>query len=109
MGCKEDKFYNAQQVCGAPQVYKKSERSMKFVSEVFEFCKNKDLITDSILTHNVFTEFKEHRHDQSILTNVAIKNEIIIYRDPSQFGNQFVNEYKNSNYPQIFNLHRGNL
>jgi hypothetical protein len=108
MGCTEQKYYNSQQVCGAPQIYKKSNRSVSFVREVFEFCKIEKLITDIPSTNN-FAEFKEHRHDQSILTNVAIKNEITIYRDPSQYGNSFMDQYKNSPYPQIFNLHRGNI
>lgn len=91
-----------------PHNYKKSNRSVSFVREVLKFCKVDKLITD-IPSINNFAEFKEHRHDQSILTNVAIKNNITIYRDPSQYGNSFINEYKNSTYPQIFNLHRGNL
>lgn len=109
MDCKGDKFYNSQQVCGAPQVYRKTKNSISFVSEIFEFCKNEHLLTDTNSIKNNFIEFKEHRHDQSILTNLAIKKDIVIYRDPSQYGNNFVNEYKNSNYPQIFNLHRGNI
>jgi hypothetical protein len=108
MNCNEEKYHNAQQVCGAPQLYKKSNRSISFVKEVFEFCKNEKIITDSLYLKN-FVEFKEHRHDQSILTNIAIKNNVVIYRDPSQYGNDFLNQYSNSTYPQIFNLHRGNI
>jgi len=109
MDCTSEKYYNSQQVCGAPQVYKKTDKSIKFVQEWLYFCKNINAITDIQSQKQNFKEFKEHRHDQSILTNLAIKNDISIYRDPSQYGNDFINEYKNSKYPQIFNLHRGNL
>ena len=44
-----------------------------------------------------------------LLINIAIKNNVVIYRDPSQYGNDFLNQYSNSTYPQIFNLHRGNI
>ena len=108
MNCNDEKYYNSQQVCGAPQLYKKDNKSLSFVNQVFEYCKIEKAVTDSPSVTN-FSEFKEHRHDQSILTNIAIKNNITIYRDPSQYGNSFINEYKNSIYPQIFNLHRGNL
>jgi len=85
-----------EQVCGAPQVYKKTINSVNFVKQVLESCERYEAISD-------FGNPK-HRHDQSILSILAYKNNIEIYRDPSQWGNKFPRI--NSNYPQIFNLHR---
>ena len=85
-----------EQVCGAPQVYKKTINSINFVNQVLESCENYQAISD--------LGDPKHRHDQSILSILAYRNNIEIYRDPSQWGNRFPRI--NSNYPQIFNLHR---
>jgi hypothetical protein len=108
MSCNEEKFLESEQICGTYQVYKKTENSLNFVKDWLHFCKNEDIITDNkINKQNELSCFIDHRHDQSILTNLGIKNNIEIYRDPSQWGNQY--NKNNSKYPQIFNLHRGNI
>jgi hypothetical protein len=106
MGCDSDLFYNKEQVCGAPQLYTKTENSVDFLKQVLHFCKS-SAILDPLDYSKEEKDFIQHRHDQSILTNLAIKHKIEIFRDPSQFGNNF--SRTNSNYPQIFNLHRGNI
>jgi len=90
---------NLEQVCGAPQLYTKTEKSLSFVRELLNLCENYEAIND-------FGDIK-HRHDQSILSILAANKEIEIYRDPSQWGNEYPRA--NSTYPQIFNLHRGNI
>jgi hypothetical protein len=97
-GCNAE-IKEKEQVCGAPQVYKKTINSINFVKQVLESCKN----------HQAISDFGSptHRHDQSILSILAYQKEIEIYRDPSQWGNNF--QRANSTYPQIFNLHRGKL
>ena len=52
--------------------------------------------------------FKEHRHDQSVLSILAIKNEIQLHRDPSQYGMYWINDtkWKDSNYGTVLRLHR---
>ena len=98
MGC-DDKILELEQVCGAPQVYKRCEESLIFLQNLVSHCKNYDLIND-------FGD-NNHRHDQSILSIMAHQINLEIYRDPSQWGNNYPRQ--NSMYPQIFNLHRGNL
>ena len=79
MNCNNEKYHNSQQVCGAPQLYKKSNRSLNFVSEVLQFCKIEKAITDSNYTNNC-SNFKEHRHDQSILANMIAKYGLTTWR-----------------------------
>lgn len=98
VGC-EPKYYEMEQVCGAPQLYTKTEDSVNFVKEILSYCEIYEAINDFGLPN--------HRHDQSILSILAAKNNIEIFRDPSQWGNQ--HPRTNSKYPQIFNLHRGIL
>jgi len=88
-----------EQVCGAPQVYKKTNNTLNFVRQMLKSCKDYQAISD-------FGD-PNHRHDQSILSILAHQRGLEIYRDPSQWGNLFHRE--NSKYPQIFNLHRKKL
>ena len=106
MQCEEEKFLNKEQVCGAPQLYTKTKNSINFMQELLKYCKQ-SIIIDPIDKSKEKEYFIEHRHDQSILTNLALKKEIEIFRDPSQFGNNFPRA--NSTYPQVFNLHRGSF
>ena len=98
MGCSEQ-ILELEQVCGAPQVYKRCEKSILFLKNLLSHCENCDLISD-------FGN-EEHRHDQSILSILAHQNNLEVHRDPSQWGNNYPRE--NSKYSQIFNLHRGKL
>lgn len=93
------KYYELEQVCGAPQLYTKTENSINFVKELLSFCEIYDAIYDF--------DMLNHRHDQSILSILSARNDIEIFRDPSQWGNEHPRQ--NSKYPQIFNLHRGNI
>ncbi len=107
MDSDKQSIHDHDQACGGYQVYCKTPESVKFIDEYLNSCENETLITDtpSILARE-YTEFKEHRHDQSILTLLAINYSIQFHRDPSQFGNSFISEYPNDRYPQIFNTHR---
>ena len=56
-----------------------------------------------------FMEFKDHRHDQSVLTILSVKYNFELFRDPTQFGNDFKDQFNNSPYDQLFNHHRGKI
>ena len=126
MGCDNDHFYYKDQINAALQLYKNNINSIKFLNEYLEFCKNYDIISDNVskIKPN-FISFVEHRHDQSILTNLAIKYNFKVFRNPTQFGNHFLDDafisdntmytygfkkfkvpFPDSNYPQIFDHHR---
>lgn len=50
-------------------------------------------------------EFREHRNDQSILTNLIIEDGIHLHWWPTQYGGSIKHHYKD-NYPQMFYHHR---
>ena len=125
MGCDEEKYWDALQVSGGFQLYRKNKESWNFVSECLQYCKNFNIITDApnICGVGNLPEFRDHRHDQSVLSLLAEKYNIERYRDPSQWGNHekvpqlrqegewlaidyVENDYKNSSYSTLLNLHR---
>ena len=98
------------EVLGGFQVYRKTQQSMKFVQMWLNYCCNPQLLTDTPSVAQNFPEFKEHRHDQSILTLLAHRSkDIEIFRDPSQWGNNEIDKFHNSSYGQLFDLHRNQI
>lgn len=86
MNCNSRKYFYSPQVSAGFQVYMNNKRTRKFVKEWLYYCCIPNLIDDTAIGEE-YASYKEHRHDQSILTNVAIKHNIPLYRDPSQGGN----------------------
>lgn len=90
MNCDDEKYYNSVQLEAGIICLKNTETNMELLNEWFSYCKNEQILTD---LPNKFSEsnlpgFIDHRHDQSILTNIVIKkgiksfnfrNEIIKY------------------------------
>lgn len=70
MNCDEEKYWNANQVWAGVVVAKRSGREI--LSEWFCHCSGFFTVSDTPSEDN-FEGFKEHRHDQSILTNILIK------------------------------------
>ncbi len=88
MDCDSDKYWNSPQVMGGYQVYMKNDKSIYFLYEYLKFIQISDIVDDSKRTYlSNLPGFIEHRHDQSILTNLAIKYNIKGFRNPSQGGN----------------------
>lgn len=128
MGSDSEKYWEALQVSGGFQIYRKNKESWNFVAECLHYCKNFNIITDAqnICGLENLPDFRDHRHDQSVLSLLAEKYRIERYRDPSQWGNHekipslratgewlavdyVENSYENSPYPTLLNLHRERL
>jgi hypothetical protein len=103
MNLDDKKYYDAPQVDGSYQLYKKTKHTVKFINEYLEFCENENIITDlPNTTGQNLPEFLDHRHDQSILSLMAAKHQITLYPEPSEWGNHLARPY-----PQLFWHHRG--
>lgn len=77
MECDESKFHNTIQLEAGILAIKKTDIMVNFVEEWLGYCKNANIITDIKNIHGEnFSSFKEHRHDQSVLTNLAVKHGI---------------------------------
>lgn len=104
MDCDRDEYYNGPQVDASYQFYKKTPDVIEFLNQYDTYCRNENIISDlPNITKDNLPEFKDHRHDQSILSLMAIKNNIKLLPEPSEWGNHLTDRP----YPQLFWHHRG--
>lgn len=109
MGCDGEKFRTGVQVNGSYVLLRKGAFSCSFISEYLRWCQTDELITDA--PSRLAPEppgFRMHRHDQSILSLLAIRDGIPVARDPSEWGNRFADRV-NPEYGQVFRHHRSLL
>lgn len=105
MACNLDKYYNAYQVMGGFQMYVKNSNNFRFINEFLHYCSDYKIITDiNIPEYDNDPEFKQHRHNQSILTNLVTKHNYKTFRDPSQYGIKDI--VVDSPYNYVLNIHR---
>jgi hypothetical protein len=105
MDCTKEKYILGDQVDGSYVLVRKNKFSQQFFDEYLQWCEKDEIITDKISISPNHSEFKDHRHDQSILSILAIKHNVTIAREPSEWGNNYITS--KYNYPQIFQHHRG--
>lgn len=90
--------------------FKASAYSRWFVEQWLKFCCDKHLIDDSPSVKPNHPEFREHRHDQAILTTLAYRAKLRLSWWPAQYNNgAFTYErgdYPDLGYPVLFNHHR---
>jgi hypothetical protein len=104
MDCDKDEYYSGPQVDGSYQFYKKTPDVIEFLKQYDTYCRNENIISDlPNTTKDNLPEFKDHRHDQSILSLMAIQNNIKLLPEPSEWGNHLTDRP----YPQLFWHHRG--
>lgn len=115
---------NSNQIMSGFILIKKNEKTVKIFDEYEKASQFTNLLLDgdNMLTEeHDYPEFKEHRHDQSILSVLLKKHGIKPYREPSQWGlyqsvryrQKLMNKkeeyevYEKSKYPKMmFYLHR---
>jgi hypothetical protein len=80
MNCDEEKYWNSIQIEAGLVVAKKNQRTINILNEWLHYCKNENIITDipNICGLENLPSFVTHRHDQSIMTNLAVKYNILI-------------------------------
>lgn len=119
-------YHLGHQIAGSPHFYVKNQKNVAFVEEWLSYCEDPRILTDQPNTcgKRNYPEFYDHRHDQSVLSILAQRHGLEIYRDPSQFSaHQKLAPYRengelpagvtysetpltNSPYGTLFNLHR---
>jgi hypothetical protein len=111
-------FWQAPQLLGGFQLYRNGPQARDFVDRMCEAVSNPNVLTDvpNVCGLPDLPGFREHRHDQSVLTIMAKKFSVRSFPDPSQWGplgrctGQFTpaNEvsYPDVPYGQVFYLHR---
>lgn len=125
MNCDSEEYHNGEQVSAGYVVLKKTQFSIEMLIEWLTYCTDERVVTDQPNECGLPNDlsFQDHRHDQSVLSILALKYQIDIYRNPSQWGNvskmkefreenefvhrNYTNEvFANSPYPTIVNSHR---
>jgi hypothetical protein len=100
---------NQEQAQASVIIFRAGAFTRQFVDEWLYWAQQPGMIDDSdtsrLAQNN--TEFREHRHDQSLLTNLAIKYGVVLHWWPVQYGHHIRNKYPaTDNYPQLFYHHR---
>lgn len=103
MECENSKYTETKQRLASYNLWKKSKLSMDFINEWLRYAQDERIITDieNQCGFPNYPEFKEHRWDQSIFSLLTKKYNLDAYRDPSQWGNESLELYKNSTYEQL--------
>jgi len=75
MGCDDSDYHESNQLEAGFMIWRVREDSIKIVEEWLQYCTDIDVINNapSTLAEELNT-FKEHRNDQSVLTNLAIRD-----------------------------------
>lgn len=108
MNCDTDTYHLGNQSDGAYQVYQKNEKTVQFMQEYFNYCADKRIITDEPNTQGEnLAEFLDHRHDQSVLSLLAIKYGLKQFPPPTEVGDS--TRPADCPYKRVFLHHRGTI
>lgn len=91
MDCDQRACWKAQQVDAAFGLFRKTDKTINFVKEWLDYGKDRRILTDipNELGKKNSWRFIDHRWDQSILSLLAYKYKLNLYRMPTQFGNHY--------------------
>jgi hypothetical protein len=102
MGMDEPRWRFVPHVCGRFLVIQKgSDRARQFIEDWLKWVCVPD--ANTVLPSHLapeYPEYVEHRSDQSVLTNLAHKYELRLFREACSFGNS--SDKDKNLYPQLF-------
>jgi hypothetical protein len=107
LGADTPDYWNLPLLLGGFQLYRAGPQARAFLKMLCETMANDAALTDKPNIHGLpdLLGFREHRHDQSILTILAHREGTPIFPDPSQFGD-WDRQPNGLPFRQIFHLHR---
>lgn len=93
MECDSYEYIEHCQVMGGRSVWKKTEFNMNLIVEWIKMCVDPRISTDYENTCGLqnYDDFIDHRHDQSIITNLVLKNKIKCFGTPDEQALDFDN------------------
>ena len=96
MNCDDQDYHHSPQVQAGYSAWSNSDASIHFLKEWLKWCQVPAIISDdsNIYGKPNLPSFRDHRHDQSILTNLCIKHKIELF-GPRE---QSLNGYRNFNF-----------
>lgn len=99
-----EEFWNAKCCTATFQLYRNSPQARSFVDEMLVACTDPRILTDApnVMGRENLPEFVDHRHDQSVLSILALKHGLPEHTDPSQYGLP----HTGAAFGQVFDHHR---
>ncbi len=86
MNCDNTAYWQAPHVEAGVVVVKKTEVAEAIVAEWLHYCRDERIITDLANTCELPNiNLHDHRHDQSILTNLSVKYRLPVVADMKKF------------------------
>lgn len=86
MGMNDDEHRTAHQVNAALQLWRHEPSAMRLLDDYATWCCNRNVVDDAHALEN-YAGFRDHRHDQSVLSLLAVGCPIVqLARDPTQHG-----------------------
>ena len=100
------RYWDAGQLMGGFMILQNNARARDFVNKWLAAMSDERVLTDAPNRAGEpnFSEFREHRHDQSVLGILATRENIEIFRDPSQWGDSY--SMPNSPYGTLLFVNR---
>lgn len=91
MDCDSEVYWRSPQCDAAFALFRKCALSLQFVEEWLYYCRDSRILTDLPNTcgRRDLPDFIQHRWDQSVLSLLAQKYRLPLYRMPTQFGNHY--------------------
>ncbi|MBR1581228.1 MAG: hypothetical protein IJ668_12170 [Selenomonadaceae bacterium] len=85
MDCDAPEYTDTDQLASGFEIFKKSAESIAFVEEWLRYMTDARIVTDipNQLGQPNYPEFMENRHDQSVLSLLAKKKKLPLFRTPS--------------------------
>jgi hypothetical protein len=80
MNCDTEDYWDVTQLEAGVCFWEVCDKSKQVVKEWLEYCTDRRILTDdpNVSGEENFKGFQEHRRDQSILTNLAVKHELSV-------------------------------
>ena len=83
MDCDNENYWNSPMVQAGINVWKNTNEVREFIEQWLEYCVDPRIISDQPSEcGEELPEFREHRHDQSVLSNLLLKKDIAVFGDP---------------------------
>jgi len=87
LDCDSEKYWHSPQIQATISFWRNDEHTRSFVTDWMNACCQRRLVSDDVNVNGLpnHESFRDHRHDQSLLTNLAIKYELAIPNEQQEY------------------------
>lgn len=90
LGCDKPEFTDSKQIMSTFFLCRKTEFAISIAKQWYEYASDFHMVADDFVSPSIFPNypsFKEHRHDQSVLSLVCKLNNVTVMEDITEWGN----------------------